>query len=116
MIADTVSETDPQPLCAQPNCRSLFLGRYRNAVVRAGLLLASDFAARIVMGSRWNMAYRLAMIVEHREGQEPLVRAVAGFGDRRREACFDPRDIEPLGWQVEGSGIVHRNRALCVTE
>lgn len=50
------------------------------------------------------MHYRLAMIVEQREGQEPLVRALAGFGDRSHEACFELRDTENLNWPITGQG------------
>ncbi len=113
VVADTVSETDPQPLCAQ-QCNSLFLGRYANAIVLAGAAVASEFSARVEMGSPWNMPYRLALIVEQREGQEPLVRAMAGFGDRTREACFDLSDTRRLNWPVSGPGIIRYREVLCV--
>lgn len=115
VVADTVSETDPQPLCKR-DCNSLFLGRYANAVTVAGRPVEPEFAARVEMGSPWNMHYRLAMIVEHRPGREALVRAMAGFGDRDHEACFDLRDTEKLGWAVSGPRIVKHGLVTCVRE
>ncbi|HEX8643960.1 MAG TPA: hypothetical protein VF702_08615 [Allosphingosinicella sp.] len=116
IVADTLSETDPQPLCGEGRCNSLYLARYGNAVVLAGPSVGLEFTARVEMGSPWNMQYRLALIVEHRDGREPLVRAMAGFGDRTHEACFDWRDTRNLGWQVSGPRIVLRREVLCVTE
>jgi hypothetical protein len=116
VVADTVSETDPQPLCANGECNSLYLARYREAVLLAGPPVEPEFTARAEMGSPWNMHYRLAIIVEHRDGQQPLVRAMAGFGDRSHEACFDLRDTRNLGWQVMGPRIVQHGEVLCITE
>ena len=115
VIADTVSETDPQRLCDQPDCTSLYLGSYRNAVVLAGLPVGQEFEARIEMGSPWLRPYRLAMIVEHRDGREPLVRAVTGFHERTGEGCFETRDTDALEWAPEGPGITVRRRVICVT-
>jgi hypothetical protein len=115
VIADTVSETDPQPLCDR-GCNSMYLARYANAVLLAGYAVEREFAARAEMGSPWNMHYRLAVILEHREGREPLVRAMAGFGDRTHEACFDWHDTHNLGWDVSGPGIIRRGEVICVTE
>jgi len=94
----------------------MYLARYANAVVRAGRPVEPEFAARVEMGSPWNMRYRLALIVEQRDGQETLVRAMAGFNDRTHEACFEWRDTRNLGWQVDGPGIVRRRDIICVTE
>jgi hypothetical protein len=116
VVADTVSETDPQKLCERPDCTSLFLGRYKNGVVRAGQSLPAEFAARIEMGSPFNMPYRLALIVEQREGREPLVRAVTGFNQRTGEGCFDPRETEVLKWEPSGPGITRRRNVICVSE
>lgn len=116
VVADTSSQTDPQPLCDQPECNSLYLGRYENAVVLAGPPVGPEFSARVEMGSPFNMRYRIAMIVEHRDGREPLIRAMAGFGDRSREACFDWRDTEPLGWQVSGPRLTMHRKVICVSE
>jgi hypothetical protein len=115
VVADTVSETDPQPLCDGATCRSLYLGRYANSVVLAGPPLPRDFSARVEMGSPFNGRYRIALIVEHREGLEPLVRSMAGFGDRSHEACFDWRDTA-FDWPVSGPRIVKRRRVVCVAE
>jgi hypothetical protein len=116
VIADTVSETDPQPLCDRPDCTAMFLGRYRNATILAGPPLAAAFAARVEMGSPWNRPTRLAMIVEQRDGREMLVRAMAGFNLRTGEACFEAHDTDGLGWHPEGPGIVTRRDAICVRE
>ena len=116
VVADTVSETDPQPLCDRPDCLSLFLGRYSNAMVLAGMPVEPQFAARIAMGSPWISRYRLAFIVEQREQKEWLVRAVAGFGDGTHEACFERRDTDSLNWDPAGPKIVKRGRVLCVQE
>jgi hypothetical protein len=56
------------------------------------------------------------MIVEHRDGAEPLVRSMAGFGDRTHEACFDWRDTDSFDWQVSGPKIIKRRRVICVAE
>jgi hypothetical protein len=116
VVADTVSETDPQKLCAQDNCTSLFLGRYKDARTLAGVALPTQFAARVEMGSPWNMPYRLALIVEQRPGMEPLVRAMAGFNLNTSEACFDVRETDALRWSPEAPEIIRHNAVTCVKE
>jgi hypothetical protein len=116
VVATTVSETDPQPLCDRPNCTSLFLSRYRDARTLAGPAVEPDFTARVEMGSPWNMSYRLALIVEERPGQERLVRAMAGFNQSTGQACFQSRHTRALNWTPEGAGLSHTNGPICVTE
>jgi hypothetical protein len=116
VIADTVSETDPRPLCSEQGCASMFLGKFANTQVLAGRPLAAKFSARVRMGSPYNMSYRLAMIVEHRDGQEPLIRDQAGFGDRSHEACFEDEDTISLGWRPSGKRIVSKHSTICVIQ
>lgn len=116
VVATTVSETDPHPLCDRPNCTSLFLGRYRDARTLMGPAVDPEFGARVEMGSPWNTSYRLALIVEDRPGQERLVRAVAGFNQRTGQACFDDQETGPLNWTPEGPGVSSANGRVCVTE
>jgi len=116
VVATTVSETDPQPLCDRPNCTSLFLGRYRDARTLAGPAVDPEFSARVEMGSPWNQPYKLVLIIEERPGQERLVRAMTGFNGRTGQACFDRRDIAGLNWTAEGAGLSNTNGTLCVTE
>ena len=116
VIATTVSETDPQPLCDLPNCTSLFLGQYRDARTVAGPEVEPGFSARVELGSPWNMPYRLALIVEDRPGQERLVRAMAGFNQRTGQACFERGDTGALGWAPQGPGLTLANGILCVAE
>jgi hypothetical protein len=116
VVATTVSETDPHPLCDQPNCTSLFLGQYRDARTLAGPAVDPEFSARVEMGSPWNMPYTLALIVEDRPGQERLVRAMTGFNGRTGQACFDRRETAALNWMPEGAGLTNTNGTLCVTE
>lgn len=116
VVADTVTETDPQPLCDRPGCLSLYRGSYANAVVLSGPPMSPEFTARVRMGSPFNMSYRIALIVEHREGMEPLVRSMAGFGDRSHEACFDWRDTQGWNWDIAGPRIVQHRQVICVTE
>jgi len=116
VVATTVSETDPQPLCDRPNCTSLFLGRYTGAKTLAGPVVEGDFAARVEMGSPWIRPYRLALVVEQRPGAEPLVRAMTGFSSRTGQACFGADELTPLGWTPEGAGITRTDGAVCVSE
>ncbi len=116
VIATTVSETDPQPLCDRPNCTSLFLGRYSDGRTLAGPAVGPAFSARVEMGSPWNMPYRLVLIVEDRPGEDRLVRAMAGFNSRTGQACFDRGEIAALNWRPEGAGVSHANGTICVTE
>jgi len=116
VIVQTVSETDPIPLCAQPNCTSMFLGRYKDAVTLAGPALPAEFSARIAMGSPWDRPYRLALIVEQRDGQEPLVRAETGFNVRTGEGCFEAKDTDPLNWRPTGERVHWQRQALCLTD
>ena len=115
VVADTVSETDPQALCPD-GCLTLYRGTFRNAVVLAGPPLPERFAGRVLMGTPYNMSYRLAMIVEHRDGQEPLIRDQAGFGDRTHEACFENETVDTLAWQPQGDRILLRRKIICVRE
>lgn len=114
VVADTVSETDPKPLCSRPDCTSLFLGRYRDATVLSGLPLPADFTARVEMGPPWNMSYRIVLIVEHRDGDEPLVRAMGGYNARTGEACLELPRGSLREWRPEGRGISTRPAELCV--
>jgi len=116
VVATTVSETDPQPLCDRPNCTSLFLGRYDQAITVAGPAMGAEFAARVEMGSPWIRPYRLALIVEQRPGAEPLVRAMTGFSARTGQACFEARQVRELGWAPEGPGVTRDGGELCVSE
>lgn len=116
VVATTVSETDPLPLCDRPDCTSLFLGRYRDGRTLAGPVVEPEFNARVEMGSPWNTPYRLALIVEDRPGQARLVRAMAGFNQRTGQACFDTRETRTLNWAPEGSGLTNANGLICVTE
>ena len=115
VVADTVSQTDPQPLCAD-HCLSLYRGTFRNTVALAGPPLPERFAGRVLMGSPYNMPYRLALIVEHRDGQEPLIRDQAAFGDRSHEACFEEENSDTLAWQPQGERIILRRKVICVRE
>lgn len=116
VVADTVTETDPQPLCDRPGCLSLYRGSYANAEVLVGPPVSPAFTARVEMGSPFNTSYRVALIVEHREGREPLIRSMTGFGDRSHEACFDWRDTEGWNWNVAGPRIVKHRQVICVAE
>lgn len=116
VVATTVSETDPQALCDRPNCTSLFLGRYTAARTVVGSAVETDFAARVEMGSPWIRPYRLALVVEQRPGAEPLVRAMTGFSDRTRLACFDAAQLTDLGWAPEGEGVTRANGDICVSD
>lgn len=116
VVATTVSETDPHPLCERPDCTSLFLGQYRDARTLAGPAVDPEFSARVEMGSPWNQPYRLALIVEERPGQARLVRAMTGFNERTGQACFDRTETAALGWTPEGPGLSHANGTLCVAE
>lgn len=116
VVATTVSETDPHPLCDRPNCTSLFLGQYRDARTLAGPAVDPEFSARVEMGSPWNRPYRLAMIVEDRPGQERLVRVLAGFNQRTGQACFDGGETRPLNWAPEGPGVTDADGRICVTD
>lgn len=116
VVATTVSETDPQPLCDRPNCTSLFLGRYGQAVTLAGPAVEAEFTARVEMGSPWIRPYRLALVVEQRPGAEPLVRAMTGFSLRTGQACFGADELTPLGWTPEGADIARTDGAVCVTD
>lgn len=116
VVATTVSETDPLPLCDRPNCTSLFLGRYQDARVLAGSMTDTAFSARVQMGSPWNRPYRLALIVEDRPGREALVRALTGFSRTTGEACFERSETDPLGWVPQGPGVTVVDGVVCVRE
>lgn len=116
VIATSVSETDPRPLCDRPNCTSLFLGRYDRAVAVAGPAVEPAFAARVEMGSPWVRPYRLALIVEQRPGQEALVRAMTGFSGRTGQACFDADVLTGLGWTPRGDGVTPVEGRTCVAD
>jgi hypothetical protein len=116
VVATTVSETDPQPLCDRPNCTSLFLGRYAETRTLAGPAVDAAFAARVEMGSPWVRPYRLALIVEHRPGQEPLVRAMTGFSRSTGQACFGVEMVDIIGWRPQAAGVSLADGDVCVTD
>jgi hypothetical protein len=92
------------------------LGRFKNAEVLEGPQTGKSFSARVKMGSPYNMSYRLAMIVEQRDGQEPLIPDQAGFGDRSREACFEREDAKSLGWRPSNERIHYIRDTICVRQ
>ena len=116
VVADAIEQTDPQPLCAAPDCTSMFLGRFENARVLAGADLPQVFTARLEMGSPYISRYRLALIVEQRPGNEAIVHDVAGFNSRTGIACFEHMDTTRLGWTPTGTGITTERGNICVTE
>lgn len=116
VVADAIEQTDPQPLCAAPDCTSMFLGRFDNARVLAGAGLPQAFTARLEMGSPYISRYRLALIVEQRPGSEAVVHDVAGFNSRTGKACFERLDTGRLGWIPTGAGITTERGTICVTE
>ena len=116
VVADAIEQTDPRPLCADPTCTSMYLGRFENGRVLAGAALPSAFTARLEMGSPFISRYRLALIVEQRPGGESVVHAVAGFNTRTRLACFERADMDRLGWIPTGAGITANRGTICVGE
>ncbi len=116
VVADAVEQTDPRPLCDEPHCTSMFLGRFENARVLSGADLPGSFNARLEMGSPFISRYRLVLIVEQRPGEESVVHAVAGFNSRTGVACFERSDTDGLGWVPTGAGITAERGEICVTE
>jgi hypothetical protein len=116
VVADAIEQTDPHPLCGEPSCTSMFLGRFENGRVLSGAELPSSFNARLEMGSPFISRYRLVLIVEQRPGEESVVHAVAGFNTRTRVACFEPSDTDGLGWVPTGAGISAERGTICVSE
>ena len=117
VVADAIEQTDPRPLCADPTCTSMYLGRFENGRVLAGAALPSAFTARLEMGSPFISRYRLVLLVEQRPDGESVVHDVAGFNTRTGVACFERLDTSRLGWTPEGAGITTTPRGtVCVTE
>lgn len=116
VVADSVAQTDPRPLCASPACASLFLTRWKNARTIAGEPLGEAFAARMVMGSPFMSQARIVLVIERRDGDEPLVRAARGFNSRTGEACFENGEWGPVGtaWRPESPAITWRQNYPCV--
>ena len=117
VVADAIEQTDPRPLCADPTCTSMYLGRFENGRVLAGAALPSAFTARLEMGSPFISRYRLVLLVEQRPDGESVVHDVAGFNTRTGIVCFESLDTSRLGWTPEGAGITTTPRGtVCVTE
>lgn len=116
VVADAVEQTDPRPLCGEPRCTSMFLGRFENGRVLSGVELPESFNARLEMGSPFISRYRLVLIVEQRPGEESVVHAVAGFNTRTGVACFDRDDTDRVGWIPSGTGVTVNRGTLCVSE
>jgi hypothetical protein len=116
VIADTVAQIDPQPLCAQPNCTSMFLGTFKNPRTIFGPPMAKHFAARLEMGSPFIQPYRLALIVERRIGQQMLILATTGFNPRTGLGCFETKDTDWLGWNPTGPNLSRSGQQICVRE
>lgn len=116
VVADAIAQGDPQPLCSDPTCTSLFLGRFAKARTIAGPPLSAEFAARLEMGSPFDRPYTLLMIVERRAGGELVVRADAGFNVRTNEACVSLADAKALDWAPAAAGVTRRGQSLCFKE
>lgn len=116
VIADAARQDDPRHLCPDQSCGALYRGRFEAANVVAGLPLPASFTARIEMGSPYSSRYRLALVVEQREGAEPLVRATRGFNVRTGDACFANGELANIAWRPIGDGIAWKDGVLCVAE
>lgn len=116
VVADAVSQGDPRPLCGDPACTSLFLGRFAQARTLTGVPLATAFDARLEMGSPFDRRYRLLLIVERRASGELVVRAGAGFNARTSEACVSLADAKALDWSPAAAGVSRRGQSLCFKE
>jgi hypothetical protein len=116
LIADAVKQDDPQPLCPDRQCTSLFRGEFAAAKTVAGPPMPESFTARLEMGSPFEAPYRLVLVVEQRDGAEPLVRAMRGFHYRTALACFESGELRGIEWQPQGQGISYRGQVLCVKE
>ena len=116
VVARTVEQSDPRPLCPQRNCTSLYRGTFSDTKTIAGMPLPRDFAARIEMGSPFISHYTLALIVERRPDGELLIRAQRGYDTRTHQACFDPAEIKRLGWRPSAESVVSTGNQLCVTD
>ena len=116
VIADTVTQTDPRPLCARVDCTAMFLGTFKKARTLVGPPLGEEFAARLEMGSPYDRSYRLAMVIVSKPGGEREVLATRGFHYQTHLACFDREDFDPLGWHPEAPGLTYDHGQLCVAE
>jgi hypothetical protein len=116
VVADTVRQTDPRPLCARPGCTAMFLGTFRDARTLAGVSPGTAFAARIEMGSPFEQSYRLAMVIARQPNGDIEVLSTHGFHYQTHLACFDRKDTDALGWHPEGPGLSHDHGQICVSE
>lgn len=116
VIADTGTQSDPQPLCPAEECTALFLGDFSAARTIAGVPMARQFQARLEMGSPFNQSYRLVMVIEHRGTAEPLVRATRGFDARTGLACFADGEMRGIDWHPQADDIRYQGNSLCVAE
>ncbi len=115
VVATAVRQDDPQHLCPDRSCSALYRGQFKAAKVVAGLPLPTSFIARLEMGSPYASRYRLALVVEQREGAEPLVRATRGFNVRTGEACFADGELAGIAWRPTAEGIAWKAGVLCVS-
>lgn len=116
VVAGSVAQADPQPLCAEQGCLSMFRTTWKNAQTIAGEPVREAFAARMEMGSPFISPYRLVLVVERRVGEDWLVRAARGFNTRTGEACFEDGEWDAVGpsWRPEGAAITWRRTYPCV--
>jgi hypothetical protein len=116
VVAQTVDQTDPQSICPQAYCTSLFLATFKTVRTIAGPELPAEFAARMEMGSPYIARYTIAMIVERLPNGSLIVRASRGFHWQTHEACLDLVEAKAVGWVTSASGATRRGDEICVTE
>ena len=116
VVAQTVDQTDPKPICPQPYCTSLFRATFTNARTIVGPAVPEKFAARMEMGSPFNMTYTMAMLVEHLPDGSWIVRTSRGFDFQTHEACLDLVEGKAIGWTVSTPGVTRRGDEICFKE
>jgi hypothetical protein len=116
VIANTVSQTDPRPLCARADCTAMFLGTFKDARVLVGPSPGEKFAARMEMGSPFDQHYRIAMVIVHKHDGEIEVLTTRGFHYQTHLACFERSDTDPLNWHPEARDLSYDHGQLCVAE
>lgn len=116
VVAETVDQTDPQSLCPQASCTSLFLATFKTVRTIAGPEMPAAFAARMEMGSPFDARHTIAMVVERLPNGSWIVRNSRGFHWQTHEACLDLVEAKAVGWVTSASGATRRGDEICVTK
>ena len=99
VVADTVKQTDPRPLCARPDCTAMFLGTFMKARTLAGLTVGEKFAA----GQKFAAEAREKIMAKKAQSSEAAAESAADLSRELRRVQQELKALSKRLAALEGN-------------